>query len=258
MGPGGAYDPGAGTGWNAHPFNPRNNVNYDESVLPPATSVCETPFCSTIPSRRHIRPVLDLQKRYVDHLLAIASEYPHILISIANESRAHLDWSRFWAEYTRQRVPSGMMIGEMPSTNRKDGGGECEHDFSPLTLCTDRRYDYVDIAQSVSGHEFRNPRDQALGGGRRILEFRRAMAEAGIRRPAVSWPAPRRPQTRRAWSWTSRPDPTTESFTSADRRRDRKDRGRVAAGGLCSQQAPLRKAAFCCIVGSHDNRSNQT
>jgi hypothetical protein len=77
------------------------------------------------------------------------------------------------------------MIGEMPSTNRKDGGGECEHDFSPLTLCTDRRYDYVDIAQGVSGHEFRSPRDQALGGGRRILEYRRAMAEAGTRRPLV-------------------------------------------------------------------------
>ncbi|MDI6451080.1 hypothetical protein [Anaerobaca lacustris] len=184
-GPGGAYDPGAGAAWNAHPFNPRNNVNYDEDVLPSTTSVCDASFYSTIPSRRSIKPVLDLQKRYVDHLLAIASEYPHILISIANESRAHLEWSRFWAEYVRQRVPSGMMIGEMPSTNRKDGGGECEHDFSPLILCTDRRYDYVDIAQGVSGHEFRSPREQALGGGGRILEYRRAMAEAGTQRPLI-------------------------------------------------------------------------
>lgn len=184
-GPGGAYDPGAGAAWNAHPFNPRNNVNYDDSVLPSATARCDAPFYSTIPSRGHIRPALDLQKRYVDHLLAIASEYPNILISIANESRAHLEWSQFWAEYVRQRVPAGMMIGEMPSTNRKDGGGECERAFSPLTLCTDRRYDYVDVAQGVSGHEFRTPRDQALGGGRRILEYRRTMAGAGTRRPLV-------------------------------------------------------------------------
>ncbi len=184
-GPGGAYDPGAGAAWNAHPFNPHNNVNYDESVLPARTARCDAPFYSTIPSRRHIPRVLDLQKRYVDHLLAIASEYPNILISIANESRAHLEWSRFWAEYIRQRVPSGMMIGEMPSTNRKDGGGECEHAFSPLTLCTEQRYDYVDVAQGVSGHEFTSPREQALGGGRRLLAYRRAMAEAGTRRPLV-------------------------------------------------------------------------
>ncbi len=184
-GPGGAYDPGVGAAWNAHPFNPRNNVNYDEGMLPATTSVCDAPFYSTIPSRRSIQPVLDLQRRYVDHLLAIASDYPNVLISIANESRAHLEWSRFWAEYVRQRVPTGTMIGEMPSTNRKDGGGECEPSFSPLTLCTDSRYDYVDISQGVSGHEFGNPREQAIGGGRRILEYRRAMAEVGTRRPLI-------------------------------------------------------------------------
>ncbi len=184
-GPGGAYDPGAGAGWNAHPFNPRNNVNYDEDILPATTTVCNAPFYSTIPSRRNNETVLDLQKHYVDRLLAIASDYPNIMLSIANESRAHMEWSRFWAEYVRQRAPSGIMIGEMPSTNRKDGGGECEHAFNPLTLCTDPLYDYVDVAQGVSGHEFRSAQDQALGGGRRIAEYRRAMAEAGTRRPLV-------------------------------------------------------------------------
>jgi hypothetical protein len=184
-GPGGAYDPGGDAAWNAHPFHPRNNINYDETVLPKRTAVCDAPFYSTIPSRKHIEPVLSLQKHYVDRLLEIVSPFPHILVSIANESRAHLDWSRFWADYIRQRAPRHMMIGEMPSTNRKDGGGECEHAFSPLTLCTDPRYDYVDIAQGVSGHEFRTPRDQALGGGRRIREYRKAMADADTRRPLV-------------------------------------------------------------------------
>ncbi len=184
-GPGGAYDPGAGAAWNAHPFNPRNNVNYGDDVLPASTARCDAPFYSTIPSRRNIPRVLELQKRYADRLLAIASEYPHILINISNESRAHLEWSRYWAAYIREQIPPGMMIGEMPSTNRKDGGGECEREFSPWTLCTDPRYDYVDIAQGVSGHEFGDPRRQALGGGRRIFEYRQAMAEAGTRRPLV-------------------------------------------------------------------------
>jgi hypothetical protein len=184
-GPGGAYDPGAGAGWNAHPFNPLNNINYDEQLFPIATSRCAAPFYDTIPSRGDIQPVLALQQRYVDHLLAIASEYPNVLVSISNESRARLEWSRFWAEYVRQRIPAGMMVGEMPSTNRRDGGGECDPEFNPMTLCTDPRYDYVDVAQGVSRHEFGDPRRQALGGGRRIFEYRRAMAEAGTRRPLV-------------------------------------------------------------------------
>jgi hypothetical protein len=78
-----------------------------------------------------------------------------------------------------------MLIGDMPSTNRKDGGGECDPAFSPLTLCTDPRYDFVDIAQGVSGHEFRTARDQALGGARRIAAYRQAMSEAGTRRPLI-------------------------------------------------------------------------
>lgn len=184
-GPGGAYDPGAGAAWNAHPFNPLNNINYDETVLPVQTAVCDAPFYSTIPSRRDVQPVLDLQKRYVDHVLAIASEFPNVLINIANESRAHLDWSHFWADYVRECVPAGMLIGDMPSTNRKDGGGECEPAFSPMTLCTDPRYDFVDISQGVSRHEFRTPRDQALGGARRIAAYRQAMSEAGTRRPLI-------------------------------------------------------------------------
>lgn len=184
-GPGGAYDPGEGNGWNGHPFNPKNNVNYDEAVFPVETSVCNAPFYSTIPSQQNNIQVLNLQKKYVDHLLSIATGYPNIILNISNESRSHLDWSRFWARYIRERVPSGFMIGEMPSTNRKDGGGECEHEFSPLTLCTDPLYDFVDIAQGVSRHEFGEPRQQALGGGKRILTYRQAMTEAGTVRPLI-------------------------------------------------------------------------
>jgi hypothetical protein len=185
-GPGGAYDPGAGAAWNAHPFHPNNNSNYDERVLPASTAVCNAPFYSTIPSQAHIAPVLALQKKYVDCVLGIASDYPHILINLSNESRAHLEWSRFWADYIRGKMPAGFMIGEMPSTNRKDGGGECEQAFSPMTLCTDPRYDYVDIAQGVSGHEFGSPRQQALGGSQRIRDYRQAMAEANTIRPLIT------------------------------------------------------------------------
>lgn len=184
-GPNGAYNP-EGAAWNAHPFNPQNNINYDANVLPASTSRCNAPFYRTIPSREHNQTVLALQKHYVKHLLSIAGDYPNIIINIANESRAHLDWSRFWAAYIDAQQSVDRMIGEMPSTNRQDGGGECEHALNPFTLATDPGYDFVDIAQAVSGHEFQSPFEQAFKGGRRILQYRHAMAEAGTQRPLLT------------------------------------------------------------------------
>ena len=184
-------------GWNAHPFNPRNNINYDHDILPePEPPIISggwgdlfdfnAPFYNTIPSKSDIAEVLALQKHYVDHLLDIISDYPNVLINISNESRADLEWSRFWAEYIRQRAPS-MMIGEMPSTNMKDGGGVFEDIFNPMTLATDPHYDYVDISQAVSGHEFgRSPQTQAIEGSRRIAGYRAAMKEAGTERPLIT------------------------------------------------------------------------
>lgn len=184
-GPGGQYDPGTGAAWNAHPFNPANNVNFGRGVLPETTAVCNAPFYSTVPSRDHIEPVLRLQKLYVDRVLEIASGYPHVLINLSNESRAHLDWSRFWAGYVRDRVPERIMIGDMPSTSRDSDDGQCEPAFSPAALAGDSRYDFVDVAQAVSGHSFDSFRGQALGGGRRIQNYRRTMDNTGRRKPIV-------------------------------------------------------------------------
>jgi hypothetical protein len=184
-GSGGAWDPGPEGGWNAHPFNPRNNINYGNDVLPEQTSQCDAPFYNTIPSRSDIPVVLNFQKLYVDHLLSIIKDYPHIIINISNESRANLEWSRFWAGYIREVVPPAMMIGEMPSTNGVDGGGECETLFSPMTLVTDSHYDYVDISQAISGHEFSGVQRQAIEGSRKILEYRLAMAQSGTIRPLI-------------------------------------------------------------------------
>jgi hypothetical protein len=184
-GPGGQYDPGPNAGWNAHPFNPGNNVNYDESILPDTTSACGAPFYSTIPSAGNIKSVLRLQKNYVDELMAIADDYPNVIINISNESRANLDWSRYWAEYIRKKLPGTYMIGDMPSTNRKDGGGQCQDKFSPLTLSMDPAYDYTDISQGVSGHEFNTITGQVIKGAERIHSYRQSMQSEGEEKPLV-------------------------------------------------------------------------
>lgn len=184
-GPGGEYDPGEGAAWNAHPFNPNNNINFEEDVLPVETSACDAPFYHTVSSNEGMEEVLKLQKVYVDKILEIISNYTNVMINISNESRASLDWSRFWAEYVSERVPEEILIGEMPSTNRRDGGGECEEDFNPLTLSTDPNYSYVDVSQGVSGHEFEDVQEQASGGGQRLREYRQAMQDSGTIRPLI-------------------------------------------------------------------------
>lgn len=184
-GPGGAYDPGKGYGWNAHPFNPHNNINYDETVLPAETAACNAPFYNTIHAGDIENAVLDLQKKYVDKITTIAKGYPNVIVNISNESRADIKWSHFWADYLHEKLPSEFLIGDMPSTNRKDGGGECSYAFNPLSLCADTLYDFVDISQGVSRHEFGEPFRQATEGANRILMYRKAMAEAGKVRPLV-------------------------------------------------------------------------
>lgn len=185
-GEGGAWDPGPGAAWHGHPFNPNNNVNYGPEILPETTSGCDAPFYQTIPSKSNIEIALGLQKHYVNRLLEIAAEYPNVFFNLSNETRASLEWSRYWAEYLRERLPAERMICEMPSTNRRDGGGECDYDLNPLTLAVDYRYDLVDIAQGVSGHEFgSDPQGQALGGAERIRSYYAAMREAGRIKPLV-------------------------------------------------------------------------
>jgi hypothetical protein len=183
---GGEWDPGPGHGWHSHPFNPDNNINYGREILSHTTRACVAPFYETVSGAHGDEAVLHLQQRYVDHLVAIAGGYPNILWNLSNETRAPLAWSRYWADYLRARLPADAMIGEMPSTNRRDGGGECDHDLNPLTLATDDRYDFVDVAQGVSRHEFGSePARQGIGGAERIRRYQDAMAAAGKIKPLV-------------------------------------------------------------------------
>ena len=184
-GPEGQYDPGPEGAWNAHPFNPKNNINFGESILPTTTSACGAPFSSTIPSDKNIKTVLTLQKNYVDRLMDIADNYPNVIINISNESRASLRWSLYWAKYIHEKLPSEYMVGDMPSTNRKNGGGQCQYKFSPLTLSMDPHYDYADISQAVSGHEFNKITDQAIKGAERINSYRQSMLSKGKKKPLV-------------------------------------------------------------------------
>lgn len=152
-GVGGAYDPGPEKAWNAHPFNPENNVNYDADVIPPTTSECDAPFYTTIPENEATDAVRKRQQRYADHYADIVTDYPNVICTVANESRAHLQWSRYWVDYLRDAIDADRLIGDMPST-AEDGAGQCDPALAPQTLLGDDRYDYVDCSQALSAHSF--------------------------------------------------------------------------------------------------------
>ncbi len=150
-GPGSTAPPGI-TGWKAweaHPFNPNNNVNYGTDVLPDTTEVEDAPFYRTIPERKHIKTVLEIQKRYADRLVDLTVDYPNVLYNLSNESRASLAWSRYWARHLRSRFGDARLITDMPSSKWKLLEGESDPELSPLSLLTDPLYDYVDISQVV-------------------------------------------------------------------------------------------------------------
>ncbi|MFW6103733.1 MAG: hypothetical protein ACOC59_01570, partial [Bacteroidota bacterium] len=115
----------------------------------------------------------------------IAGDYPNVIVNISNESRANQKWSQYWAKYIHNKLPEGFTVGEMPSTNREDGGGQCQHKFSPLTLSLDPIYDYVDVSQGVSGHEFNTVSDQVIKGAQRIHTYRQKMKAKYKTKPLV-------------------------------------------------------------------------
>ncbi|WP_435320882.1 hypothetical protein [Haloarchaeobius sp. TZWSO28] len=184
-GVGGAYDPGPEQAWNAHPFNPENNVNYDGDALPTTTRECGAPFYSTVPENAATSSVLECQRRYAAHYADIVADYPTVLCSVSNESRAHLQWSRYWADFLRDAIDPDRLVGDMPSTS-EDGTGECDSAFSPTTLLDDDQYDYVDCSQALSRHSFGSDRHDLITGVKeRVGAYARQMDASGSVKPIL-------------------------------------------------------------------------
>jgi hypothetical protein len=92
-------------GWSAHPFNPKNNVNYTSEQ----TDLSEQrwqghPIFRTIPELDNVPRVLAYQEAFVEKLLSISLAYGHVLYCISNESDASEPWSRHWARFVRDRA----------------------------------------------------------------------------------------------------------------------------------------------------------
>jgi len=96
--------------WQAHPFNPKNNVNYtyQESGFakryPDHPGANRQPFFFTTPKQRNNEVVLHYQQRFVDKMLSYTLQYGHVLYCMDNETNGEAKWGRYWAKRIRDRA----------------------------------------------------------------------------------------------------------------------------------------------------------
>lgn len=89
--------------WQIHPYNPRNNVNYDYDQshfakdYPDHPGANKQPFFFTTPKQRNNKVVLEYQQRFVNKLLEHSLRYDHVLYCMDNETNGDEEWSRYWA-----------------------------------------------------------------------------------------------------------------------------------------------------------------
>jgi hypothetical protein len=133
-------------GWSAHPFNPKNNVNYtSERTGLPEQRWEGYPIFRTIPELDDVPRLLAFQRAFVGKLLSISMNYDHVLYCISNESTSSEQWSRFWARFVRDRARQAgvnLEVTEMwDNWNLSDRMHRRTFDHPDL-------YSFVDISQN--------------------------------------------------------------------------------------------------------------
>ena len=138
--------------WQAHPYNPANNVNYTAAQSGLATRYADhpglnrQPFFFTTPNQRHNRTLLAVQQRFVDKLLDHTLGYDHVLYCMDNETNGEEAWSRYWAEYIKEqarRRGRQVQVTEMWGDWRLTGA-EHRRTFDHPEL-----FDFVEVSQNT-------------------------------------------------------------------------------------------------------------
>ncbi|MGH9160511.1 MAG: hypothetical protein ACRD2X_11085 [Vicinamibacteraceae bacterium] len=135
--------------WTPHPYNPKNNVNFtgEESGLaeeyPDHPGKNVQPFFFTTPRQRNNTVLLEYQRRFVDRMLSDTLRFDHVLYCIDNETSGEEAWSRYWAEYIKQRARGRVVyVTEMWDV------WDIKADQHRRTLDHPELYDFVDLSQN--------------------------------------------------------------------------------------------------------------
>ena len=137
--------------WTTHPYNPANTRTYTTESTGLATSypnhpgANEQPFFFSTPSQRNIVPLLEVQQRFAEQVLARTLPQPHVLYCIDNETSGEEAWSTYWADFIRARATRAGV--EVHVTEMWD-----DHDLRSQqhrrTYDHPDRYSFVDVSQN--------------------------------------------------------------------------------------------------------------
>jgi hypothetical protein len=133
-------------GWSAHPFNPRNNVNYTSAETGlPEVDWQGYPIFRTLPELDNVPRVLAYQEAFVERLLSVTFGHGHILYCISNESTASEEWSRHWAKFVRERA---RQAGVVVHVTEMWDQWNLTHPMHRRTFDHPALYSFVDISQN--------------------------------------------------------------------------------------------------------------
>ena len=137
--------------WQAHPYNPGNNVNYtyEESGFaksyPDHPGSNKQPFFFTTPKQRNNRVVLKYQQRFVDKMLSYSLKHGHVLYCMDNETSGEEEWGAYWAGYIRGRAKEA---GRRVNVTEMWDDWDLTAKRHRRTLDHPERYDFADVSQN--------------------------------------------------------------------------------------------------------------
>jgi hypothetical protein len=133
-------------GWSAHPFNPKNNLNYAIEETNMDLELWQNyPVFRTIPELDNVPVVLKYQEALVDRILSATFDFGHILYCISNESTSSEEWSRYWAGFIQEKaLEAGVGVEITEMWNHWD----LSNPMHQRTIGHSGIYSYIDISQN--------------------------------------------------------------------------------------------------------------
>ncbi|MBN1674055.1 MAG: hypothetical protein JXR37_23595 [Kiritimatiellae bacterium] len=149
----GEIQKGATGGWDAHPWNPKNNVNYtaESTGIPEQVDTsspekqAEHPFFRTVPALNDVGSVLELQQKFVRRILTTTLCCEHVLYNVENEALTPTEWMDYWADFVRREAAGVGRAVFLTGMRRDTGLLSADHKH---VIENDELYDYVDISQN--------------------------------------------------------------------------------------------------------------
>ncbi|HOW68100.1 MAG TPA: putative collagen-binding domain-containing protein [Candidatus Paceibacterota bacterium] len=137
--------------WEAHPYNPKNNVNYSYAQsgfaehYPDHPGQNKQPFFFTTPKQRNNTVVLKYQQRFVEKMLSHTLRRDHVLYCMDNETSAQEAWGAYWAQFIRDRAKQA---GKQVCLTEMWDAWDLKADEHKRTFDHPERYDFCDVSQN--------------------------------------------------------------------------------------------------------------